>query len=164
MSKGVKAFDSFEEIVSRAKRDSETILTKHVSPIVKSILRRHIQTDIYDVYSPKKNGWVHGTTYKRRKRISKMIDAFMEYDGDDAMLVVTSTEDASESVVPGYSFSNRYAGSFLELLGSGHMGIWRNGFARPAVENAQDDIETDPKVDNAIESGIQKYMGDYIKF
>ena len=154
----IKAFEDFESIVSQANEDGKKILSKSVAPIAKKILKEHIVEDIYNAYTPIKGGWVNGTTYKRRRRLMHRVTA--GFINDD-ILLITSTETANKPVVPGYSFDDRYEGAFLEMLGSGHTGIWRNGFARPAVENAQLDVETNPDIEAAIQNGIRTYMGEF---
>ena len=90
------------------------------------------------VHTPKPGAWVNGTTYSRRHVLEGSVYSRKEGEG---RYLVTSDASASPSVVPGYSFSPRGAGSFLALLESGNMGIWRGGFARPAVGNAQKEVD-----------------------
>ena len=154
-----QAFDSFEELVAQMQRDAAKVMKEDVAPYVESVLKQHIKDDIYGVYQPKNGGWVRGSTYERRGELAdKVVSLFPSEDE----LIVTSAENANDSVVPGYVFSNRYEGSFLELLASGNMGIWRNGFSRPAVEIAQMDIDTSPDLDRIIAKGIKRVMGDVV--
>lgn len=153
-----RIFETFEQMAEYAKGDAKKILREKVAPFARKTLREHIQADIYDVYEPHEKAWVGETTYQRRGRLGSRVEAF--YPEDDEVLV-TSLEPANISVVKGCHFSNRYAGSFLELLASGNMGIWKNGFSRPAVELAQEDIETSYEFDRIVGNGIRKYMGEF---
>lgn len=152
-------FDDLEKAVSAAVR---RILEDCVAPVAEAILLKHIKTDIYDASTsrghPKPNAWVRGTTYQRRHVLEDGVTSTIEGKEHDT-LMVTSTAVAGQSVVKGYEFSNRYAGAFLQLLESGHMGIWRQGFARPAVSNAQKEIDRSTDIKNAINAGLERYTG-----
>lgn len=121
-------YDSWESLTAAAQDRCKTILEKDVAPIAENILKRHIQSDIYDVYTPITNGWVNGQTYQRRHVLENSV--YHCFIADDEILI-TSNAPASKSIVKGYSFHNRRPGSFLKLLETGHMGIWRHGFPRP---------------------------------
>ena len=71
--------------------------------------------------------------------------------------MTTSDAPAGQSVVKGYNFSNADSG-FLQLLESGHMGIWKNGFARPVVANAQKEVDNSAKIRSILESGTKRVM------
>lgn len=131
------------------------ILLAEVAPVVEEILRRHIQTDIYDAYTPKEGAWVDGQTYERRHVLE---DAITSEIIDGGTLFVTSVAAANDSVVRGYEFSNDHPGAFLELLESGNMGIWRGGFARPAVTNAQSEVDGSAEIRMLIENGVRREL------
>ena len=156
-----KFFDDWDSLVKAANKAASKVLTRDVSPVAKDILAKHIKSDIYDVYTPKENGWVTSdgspTTYERRHVLENSLTTYLV--DDNMTLLVSSTATASKSVVKGYSFRNRYDGSFLKLLESGNMGIWRGGFPRPAVANAQAEIDTSRKIASAIKQGIQREIG-----
>ena len=149
-------FEDVDDLLDAVEAGIADILRSDVAPVVESILLKHIKSDIYGVYTPKPGAWVNGTTYQRRHVLEDGITS--ELIGNDT-LMVTSNATANQSVVKGYQFSNRYAGAFLQLLESGHMGIWRSGFPRPAVANAQREVETSSKVSSAIKNGIKRVMG-----
>lgn len=146
-------YDSWEALTAAAQEKCKTILTKDVAPIAKEIVKRHIQTDIYDVYTPIPNGWVNGTTYRRRYALGKSV--YYSLVADDEIMI-TSNAAASKSVIKGYSFHNRRPGSFFKLLETGRMGIWRHGFPRPAISNAQAEIDRSRAVRSAIEDGLKR--------
>jgi len=149
-------YDDWESLVSAAEKKVARILKQDVAPIVEEILQSHIQSDIYYAYSPRPGAWVKGTTYKRRHILEKNIASSLS---DSETLFVTSTATASPSVVKGYSFRNRYPGAFFKMLESGNTGIWRKGFPRPVVSNAQMEIDDNLQsgsISRAIENGIKR--------
>ena len=148
-------FDDIEDLLDAVESRLTDVLMEDVAPVVEKILLKHIKTDIYGAYTPKPGAWVNGTTYQRRHVLEDGITSKV-MNGDT--LLVTSEATANQSVVKGYHFSNRYEGAFLQLLESGHMGIWRNGFARPAVANAQREAEESSAVNNAIKRGLKRVM------
>ena len=131
-------YDSWASLEAPIKNECNQIIETEIVPKAEEILRKHIASDIYGAYTPKPGAWVNGTTYSRRHVLEGSVYSRKEGEG---RYLVTSDASASPSVVPGYSFSPRGAGSFLALLESGNMGIWRGGFARPAVGNAQKEVD-----------------------
>lgn len=148
-------FEDLYALTDAVQEGLLSVLENDVAPVVEDILQKHIKSDIYDAYSPKEGAWVGGTTYKRRHVLEGGIKSSLESDGT---LLTTSDAVAGQSIVKGYEFSNKYEGAFLQLLESGHMGIWRSGFARPAVSNAQREVENSSKVSRAIRTGIERMM------
>lgn len=146
-------YDTWESLVEAAQQRCANVLTKDVAPIATAILKRHIISDIYGAYTPIENGWVNGTTYQRRHVLENSL--YHTLIATDEILI-TSNATTSKSVVKGYSFHNRRLGSFLKLLESGNMGIWRNGFPRPAVSNAQAEIDRSTEIRNSIQRGLNR--------
>lgn len=155
-----KFFDDWDSLVNAVNKVASNVLKNDVAPVAEDILIKHIKSDIYDAYTPKQNGWVtpegKATTYERRHVLERSVTS---YTTNNDTLLVTSTAMASKSVVKGYSFRNRYDGSFLQLLESGNMGIWRGGFPRPAVKNTQDEIDRSRRITSIIRQGIQREIG-----
>ena len=149
-------FSDWESLVKSVNDKASEILEKDVAPIAEEILKEHIKSDIYDVYTPKENGWVDGKTYERRYVLGDGVKSTLE---DSDTLLVTSTATASPSVFGDHSFDDKYDGAFLELLESGHMGIWKSGFPRPAVSNTEKDFETNSEIKEAIANGIKREIG-----
>lgn len=149
-------FSDWESLVSAVDAKATQILQRDVAPVAEDILKKHIKSDIYDVYTPKTNGWVNGTTYQRRRALEQAITTIVQ---DKHTILITSTAAASPAVLSGWSFHNRYPGSFLKLLEVGNMGIWRGGFPRPAVTNTQNEIDTSQEIKSAIQNGIQREIG-----
>lgn len=133
----------------------QQVLMEDVAPTVEDILRRHIETDIYDVYTPKVGRWVGGETYERSHTLESGVTSYML---DPETLIVTSFASADDPIVKGYEFSSNHPGAFLELLASGDMGIWKDGFARPAVVNAQAEVDNSESVRRAIEDGVRRAL------
>lgn len=155
-------FTDFETLANAVDKAAVDILTTDVAPVAEDILRKHIQKDIYEAYTPKENGWIstdgHRTTYERRYDLGEAVTSYMS---GDHTLMITSRAKASPAVVKGYRFRDKYDGAFLELLESGHMGIWRKGFPRPAVSNAQKEIDNSRHIAAAIRRGITREIGPY---
>lgn len=149
-------FSDWESLVSAVDAKATQILQRDVAPVAEDILKKHIKSDIYDVYTPKQNGWVNGTTYQRRHALEQAVTTIVQ---DKHTILVTSTATASPAVLSGWSFHNRYPGAFLKLLEVGNMGIWRGGFPRPAVTNTQNEIDTSQEIKSAIQNGIQREIG-----
>ena len=156
-------YNDWDSLVKTAENSAKKILETDVAPVAKEILAKHIKSDIYDAYTPKENGWVtpagEPTTYTRRHVLENSITSYML--GDNRTLLITSTATASKAIVPGYSFRNRYDGSFLKLLEVGNMGIWSGGFPRPAVKNTQDEFDKGIEINRAIKNGIKREIGNY---
>lgn len=148
-------FDDVDALLDAVEASIADVLKTDVAPVAEDILRKHIKTDIYGAYTPKQGGWVNGTTYHRRHVLEDGIKSELT---DNNTLMVTSEATAGQSVVRGYHFSNRYAGAFLQLLESGHMGIWNGGFARPAVSNAQQEIDNSSRITSAVNRGMKRVM------
>lgn len=149
-------YGDWDSLVAAAEKKVTRILKQDVAPIVEEIVQSHIQSDIYYAYSPRPGAWVNGTTYQRRHSLENNVVSSLS---DSETLFVTSTATASPSVVKGYSFRNRYPGAFLKMLESGNTGIWRKGFPRPAISNAQAEIDDNLQngsISQAIEKGIKR--------
>lgn len=154
-----KSCDSWEILTDVVQQRCATILDKSVAPIAKEIVRKHIETDIYGAYTPKENGWVTTdgtpTTYKRRRLLLKRGAIYHKFSAVDEIMI-TSNATASPAVVKGWSFRNRYPGAFLKLLETGNMGIWRGGFPRPAIGNAQKEINKSSQISRVIRQELSK--------
>ena len=113
----------------------------------KNVLYRHIQSDIYGAYTPKPGGWVGGQTYARRHSLSR--DSLVAINEPDGTITITSTAVPGTPVGRGSVSSE--PGSLLKLIESDRHGLWRGGFPRPAVSNAQSEIDG-----GALMSAIEK--------
>jgi hypothetical protein len=162
-----KYYDDWGPLVAAANRKTKTILETDVAPVAEDILKRHIRDDIYGAYRPKTNGWVdedgHRATYERRNDLSNKVTSVFEQTFTGTTITVTSTEIPRHPVRKGFAKTwwnhNRTTGSLLQLLESGNMGIWRGGFARPAVSNTQEAFETDRRINAAIKRGVTREIG-----
>lgn len=159
----MKYFNEWDELVNAANGKVKEILKNDVSPIAEDILKKHIQTDIYNVYTPKTNGWVstvngqrYRTTYTRRHVLEQSVTTIFQ---NDNTIIITSTATASSPVIRGHRFYNNMPGAFLKLLEVGNMGIWKNGFPRPAVKNTQTEIDTSVDISTAIQKGVEREIG-----
>lgn len=149
-------FTDIDALISAANDAVKKILLDDIAPIAEEILREHIKSDIYGTYTPKPGAWVSGTTYQRRHVLETSIKSSMMSKNT---MLVTGYATASKSVVNGWSFANKHPGAFLQMLESGNTGIWRGGFARPAVSNAQKEIDKSTQITSAIRNGIKREIG-----
>lgn len=147
-------FEDIDDMVNAASSVNSDDVIQRVANEVEAILLKHIKSDIYDAYTPKEGAWVGGTTYQRRHVLEGGIKSTLEEDGT---LLTTSDAPAGQCVVKGYNFSNADSG-FLQLLESGHMGIWRNGFARPVIANAQKEVDESTKIKSILENEMKRVM------
>ena len=153
-------YGDWNSLAAAFSRATKRILKNNVAPVAEDIMRKHIKSDIYNVYTPKRGAWVNGTTYQRRHILESSVTSNVI---NQDTLFVTSTATASPAIVSGWSFNNRYDGAFLELLESGHMGIWKSGFPRPAVSNTQREFDTSKEIISAIKRGIKSEIGACIE-
>ena len=116
----------------------------------KNVLYKHIQSDIYGAYTPKPGGWVGGSTYVRRNSLSK--GSLVAINEPDGTITITSTAVPGNPVGRG-SISSE-PGSLLQLIEGDRHGLWRGGFPRPAVGNAQKEIDSGALM-SAIEKALQ---------
>jgi len=135
-------------LVEQAQETLDCILLCDASPIAERILKERIEEDIYAAYTP--------AYYERRHLLEQGVEGDLTSPGT---LVVTSTADASPSIVPGFSFESRYPGAFLEMLEVGNMGFWRRSFPRPAVTMAQGVIDKSAEIKRAFKDGIRREFG-----
>ncbi len=154
----INEYDSFSALAAGVNGVIPDILynggRSSVATIAHAIYLKHVEHDVYDVYTPKVGGWIDHTTYRRDYNLVWGAETKME---NQTTLISTSQADADESVVPGYVFSNENQG-FLRLIESGHTGIWACGFPRPFVTNTQKEFDSSSKISNAIQREINRVM------
>lgn len=151
----MKTYDDWDKLVVAAQKRCSSILKDDVAPVAKEIVRKHIQSDIYDVYTPKPNGWINGSTYQRRYSLPKHMTGIVKDTLSYSEILITSTALPSKSIfAPGFKSSR--PGAFLEMLEKGDMGFWRKNFPRPAVSNAQDEIDKSKEIERAIQKGLDR--------
>ena len=148
-----KTYESIEEFFAAVEAALPAAVEEYVAPYVEDILSAHIESDIYDVYSPKPNGWVHGT-YQRRHALTGSITSII--NGNVLSTTSTATPNAS---VTGAATWGSADGAFFDLLASGNMGLWRGGFPRPAIPRAQAEVDGSIGV---IENLLQKGLEDIL--
>ena len=148
-----KAYDSIDGFYDAVVAALPTVMQEYVAPYVEDILSEHIESDIYDVYTPKENGWVNGT-YHRRHALTWNIASFIKGD----TLSTTSTAAPSASITGARTWGSE-DGAFFDLLASGNMGLWRGGFPRPAIPKAQAEVD---KSITVIENLVQKGLDDML--
>lgn len=147
-------YNSVEEFLSAVEAAIPTVAEEYIAPYVEDVLSAHIESDIYGVYSPKPDGWVHGT-YSRRHALTGGIQSVFKGN----VLSTTSVAAPSPSVTGAATWGSA-EGAFFDLLASGNMGLWRGGFARPAIPKAQAEIDGSMDVlDRLFEQGLNAILG-----
>lgn len=154
----VKNHDNWDSLTDAVQKRCKEILDKSIAPVAKKIVQEHIVSDIYESYTPKINGWVNDkgqrATYQRRYSLTKRGSVYHKFIAKDEILI-TSNTPASKPVVKGWRFRNK-TGGFLEMLERGNMGIWVHGFPRPAIKNAQKEINKSSEIEALIKAGLAK--------
>lgn len=149
-----REYNSVEEFLSAVEAAIPTVAEEYIAPYVEDVLSAHIESDIYGVYTPKPNGWVHGT-YHRRHALTGGIQSVFKGD----VLSTTSTAAPSPSVTGAATWGSS-DGAFFDLLASGNMGLWRGGFPRPAIPKAQAEIDASMDIlDRLFEKGLDAILG-----
>lgn len=156
------------EDIGISKSIVNDIMMNEVADKVAEILLKHIQSDIYDAYSPKVTrwgswratppGWVrlNDREVQYSRRGSLMYDALGMYramQGDE--LFVTADAEANEAVYG--SWSPQGHGSFLQMLESGPGPVWKGAFPRPAISNAQEEVDSSPEIQEAFRRGLKRH-------
>lgn len=144
MARTFNSLDRLSEVVIDAAA-VKTVLIDYVAPVVEDILRKHIQDDIYGAYSP--------TSYVRRGSLTGTITSRMI--ADDELLVTA----ISQPNAPAHGWASSGEGAFLYMLEVGDLGWWRKGFPRPAISNAQKEVDASAAVERAKKAGIKRVMG-----
>lgn len=156
-----RVYEDWDALASAVQKQCATILDKNVAPIAKEIVRKHIKTDIYDAYTPKENGWVNAdgarATYERRYSLLKQDAVYHKFSNTRRdEILVTSDVTASPAIAKGWSFhTHGRPGAFLKLLESGNMGLWAGGFPRPAIGNAQKEVDDNERIIAAMMDGFE---------
>lgn len=121
---------------------SRIVLMEYVAPVVEEILRKHIASDIYGAYSP--------NVYDRRMSLMNSIKSQMISDSE---LLVTAIAQPNK---PAHGWHSSGDGAFLHMLETGNLGWWRKGFPRPAISNAQREVDSSSAVERAKRTGIKR--------
>lgn len=155
MQEKTQWFDSIDDLAKNLKthnaadiRSMDSDSVDVVRRLAEEVLKKHVQADVYDAYSPKHKGWVSTSpsgeirraTYQRRYDLLN-VKSVIQSDGT---LLVTSDSSVRDPIVRGSSFSDHGdpAGSFFRLIESDSHGLWRGGFSRPVIQNAQKEVDS----------------------
>lgn len=140
---------------------AEQILRDYIAPVMWDILQKHISTDIYGAYTPKQDAWIGGRTYNRRYSLigdGGMVTSMLAPDE----IMVTSNA-APDGPLAGSWSDFAQGGGFLAMLENGYMGFWTKTtgrtLPRPAISNAQKEIDDSPEIRAALKRGLQGVLG-----
>lgn len=158
-----ETYSNWASLISAAEKKVSTILETDVAPIVEDTLKKHIQKDIYDVYTPVNGGVFGGVRFKHAYQRRDLPSSVYSYLLDGSTIIATSDATASKPILKNHSWTLRYPGSFLEMLERGNLGLlnkkFPRGFPRPAVSNTQSEVNRDlkrGKISKAIRDGIKR--------
>ena len=149
-----RVYQSVEEFWDAMEAALPAAMEEYVAPFVENVLRQHIASDIYGVYTPHPDGWVNGT-YQRRHVLEEAVVSKM----NGGTLETTSTANPSASIL-GHATLGGDDGGFFDLLASDNMGLWAGGFPRPAVVKAQAEIDSSvDTMENLLQKGLEAIVG-----
>lgn len=139
-----RVIDNIDDLCAAAIDTSSAriVLMEYVAPVVEEILRKHIEMDVYGAYDPK--------VYTRSNSLTANVRSMLIADDE---LLVTSTAVPNTPHVGWHSSGD---GSFLYMLEVGNLGWWRKGFPRPAIHNAQREVNSSTAVKAAKRNGIKR--------
>ena len=147
-------YSNIKDLFDAAESKIENILVNYVSPVADDIVHKHIVDDIYGAYSPV---GAAGYGYERRGQLASE-DNIQNYIVGDNELLVTNEAEPSPSI-----WNDNSGGEPDRLLYWIEYGLVPNYFnyndypwmhSRPAIQNAQEEINTSDKIADAIQTGI----------
>lgn len=128
----MKEFDNIEALETGVQLELENFLRSVIAPEVERILSEHIKNDIYGAYSP--------VMYKRRGLL--LSGSNLESTVDGLELFVTDKTPGDTPIASGHTPSGTDLLKIIETGAQGHgAGKWPNAFPRPAVKNAQEEVD-----------------------
>lgn len=154
------SYSNWSGLIAAVQEKCGEILDEFVRPVAEDILHEHIRDDIYASYSPVGRD---AGGYDRRDALGGRGNTVGEVQ-DNNLLVVTNIAPPSPSV-----FGSARAGAgedeLLYWIENGlvpnyfneHDYVWMH--PRPAVENAQDEINISSDIRAAIKNGISQKIG-----
>lgn len=146
------SYDDIDQLLNDIRSDIEETLMDDVLVEVKDIELKHVEDDVFSVYSPK--------IYQRRGSGAGGID-----DSNNIVGTVNNMQLEVDNVTQfnnGYGTYNHGVG-LVSLINDGES---RNGFyydydgeftqPRPFIDNTIEEIEKTESVENALASGLRK--------
>lgn len=144
-------------------KSAEIILHNYVVPVMKDILLKHIQDDIYGQEAPTKHQWFGGQPYSRTGALleeSSLYDIMLD---DTTVMVTSNAQPDYAPIKTSKRFDGNTEGGFLAMLENGNMGFWSTvtglRFPRPAISNAQKEIDDSPEIEAALQRGLKEVLG-----
>ena len=119
---------------------SAIVAFNYIVPEMETILKKHIDKDIYGAYGPKQ--------YKRRMSLNKDFEA--KIIDNNTIFVTNNAYPNKPARGRNGAWHAYHDGAFLEMLAGSNLGFWYEGFPRPAVANAQQEIDSSYKIKSAI--------------
>ena len=148
-------YDDEKQLLKALCSDIEDVLMDEVLKKVRKIEIKHIEEDVYSVYSP--------SIYKRRKSDEGLSDP------DNIVGTVKNMELTIDNIVP---FNEEYGGNnrgegLAEMVNDGgnYLHDYDYGFRgieapyskpRPFLDNTVDEIESGDEVEDALAKGLKK--------
>lgn len=152
-------YSSWDSLISAVQEKCGEILDEYVRPVAEDILHEHIIDDIYASYSPVGRD---AGGYDRRDVLGSRDNTVGKVQGNN-LLVVTNVAPPSPSVFG--SSGSGHEDELLYWIENGLVPNYFNSFdyvwmhPRPAVENAQEEINSSGDIRTAIKNGISQKIG-----
>lgn len=141
----VKGYEVTDSKIARIAAEGERIFIKHA------------QHDVYNAYTPKPGAWKGGNTYDRRYSLVNTVTH--KVDKRNGEIHITANTRARTPIVRSSSLyssgGDGASGAFFRIIEApaGHHGIWKRGFSRPFIQNAQREVDSP-----AFQSKIQRIL------
>lgn len=160
-----KKFSSVGELetylMNTINNTMKTTMETEVLEHVEDVLKKYVQTEVYDKSKLKPNAWVGGKTYERRYAL---FNSPMWHETESNShgnigtykLRATSTADAGPSIL-GYPIGGEN-GWFLGMLEEGNLGFYDPSFPRPVIPVAQEFLDNDSTVKKIVIDGLSRAL------
>lgn len=133
-------FSNQKELMAAINANIDAAL-QQAAPKVKEVLLSHIQSDIYDAYQPQK--------YERRGLLGSGEN--IVWDVTDHTLTVKDMTPGNTPIGVGRTPAGNQLIGIIQTGAQGNgLGKWKGAFARPAVANAQDEVNQSSIIHDAL--------------
>ena len=135
-------FSNQKELMAAINANIDAAL-REAAPKVKDILLSHIKSDIYDAYDPK--------FYERRGALESGNNIVWQVT--DHTLVVKDMTPGNTPIGVGKTPAGNQLIGIIQTGAQGNgLGKWKGAFARPAVANAQDELDNSSVIRDALKN------------
>lgn len=126
-------FDTYASLEAYILARIKETLQNEIADMVDETIKQHAVSDVYNQYSPK--------TYNRRGLLSS--GGNYKHDLNGFSLTVTDETPGNTPSGYGHTPSGTELSEIIETGAQGRNGgLWRDAFARPYIDNAQQEVDT----------------------